>query len=419
MPQDQEKAQIPYIYLLPLPVSGGDDGRLGGVIYAHADVNLIPVERPQFILCHLAERLLPSPGYLFAQGLDPRRLAHGMKDRAFVDAIRELIRGYELITWDASLLKLLDVAALRAFRSPDIIASALGVCSLRTVLYAANSLGTLPKPPQKSPERSACLYNASRRDLPRSPERRLLELEDLAQMVHQDHKALFDYQLLGSLHRLNLFTQALNQGKLLSCINTDGIATVLRPLKADSCSITCLELEHGADPAVLANITRKEISMTDGRVIAPLGVFTRERCLRLHLELEPMVKALLNVQDHMQITEDDTLHDDVIRGMLKKLSKIDLEYLNEVFKSPQVGEPPAETSAALFERFFFYIGDNERGRLTAQQYKYYENITRAAITKHIDSFVANTNALVNHADENSKDDAQLINAIAGYPLSLG
>lgn len=417
MPQDPQTAPIPYIYLLPLPISGGDDGRLGGVIYAHADVNLNPVERPQFILCHLAERLLPSPGYLFAQGLDPRRLAHGMKDRAFADAVRELVRGYELITWDASLLKLIDVAALRAFRSPNVISEARGVCSLRTVLYAANSLGTLPKPPQKSPERSAYLYNTARRDLPRSPERRLLELEALAQMVRQDHKALFDYQLFGSQHRLNLFNQALNQGKLLSCINTDGIATLLRPLKANDYSITCLELEHGADPAVLANITRKEISMSDGRVIAPLGVFTRERCLKLHLELEPMIRALLKIQDHMQITEDDS--DEVIRRMLKKLSKIDLEYLNEVFQAPQVSEPPAETSATLFERYFFYIGDNERGRLTAQQYKYYENITRATITKHIDSFIANTNALVNHANENSKDDAQLINAIAGYPLSLG
>ncbi len=419
MPQDQEKARLPYIYLLPLPVSGGDEGRLGGVIYAHADINLVPIERPQIILCHLAERLLPSPGYLFAQGLDPRRLTHGMKDRAFADAIRELVRGYELITWDASLLRLIDVAALRSFRSPDIIATTRGVCSLRTVLYAANALGTLPKAPQRSPEKSAYLYSVARRDLSRSPERRLLELEDLAQMVYRDHKALFDYQLFGSMHRQTLFNSAITQGKLLSCIDTDGIATVLRPLKANANTVTCLELEQGADPNIPSSISKKDVSLFDGRVIAPLGVFTKERCQRLNLELEPMALALLNVQDEMQIAGEDTSPNDVISRLLKKLNKIDLDYLNEVFHSPKVSEPPSESSATLYERFFFYIGDNERGRLSAQQYKYYENITRAAITKHIDSFIANTNALVNHANENSKDDVQLINAIAGYPLSLG
>ncbi len=417
MPQDQDKAQIPYIYLLPLPISGGDDGRLGGVIFAHADANLVPVERPQFILCHLAERILPSPGYLFAQGLDPRRLAHGMKDRDFVDAIRKLIQGFEIITWDASLLKLIDVAALRAFRCPNVIDGTKGVCSLRSVLYAANSLGTLPKPPQRSPEKSAYLYNVARRDMSRSPERRLLELEDMAQMIREEHKALFDYQLLGAQHRLSLFNAAINQGKLLACINTEGIASVLRPLKINSDSITTLELEHGAEPNDVANILKKDLSLFDGRVIAPLGVFTKERCDRLELNLEPMVNALLNTDAETINTQENT--NDVFKSLLKRLNKIDLEYLYETFQAPNVAEPPAESSGALYERYFFYIGDNERGRFTAQQYKYYENLTRASLTKHINSFVANTNALINHANENSKDDTQLIDAIAGYPLTLG
>ena len=70
------------------------------------------------------------------------------------------------------------------------------------------------------------------------------------------------------------------------------------------------------------------------------------------------------------------------------------------------------------EHYFFYLGDNERGKLSYGQYKKYETISKKQVEKQLPKYMQKTQALINHADEDSQDDALLINAIANYPLTI-
>ncbi|MCI6797130.1 MAG: hypothetical protein MR571_04615, partial [Succinatimonas sp.] len=285
---DLKKA--PFLYLLTMPITSDERGRLGGVIFAHADACLRPLETPQFIWCKLPERILPSPGYLFVQGINPALLRRGLNERCFIEKVQNLIKDRTLITWDAKRLSTLSKCAIRSFRNDDKsfpVSRVSGLADLRSILHAAHLLGSLSKAPHKALDAAAQEYNCQKQSK-RSPQRRLCQLQDLTLMLRASHQALFDYQLRSNEFKNSLLTKALKEQSLLSCITADGMLYLIKIINRNSHSNEYQCLQVGREKQVKT----KYINVLDGNIIAPAGVLTNERCDRLQLDLITLKKTL-------------------------------------------------------------------------------------------------------------------------------
>ena len=402
--------QAPFLYLLTMPISSEERGRLGGVIFAHADAYLRPLESPQFLWCKLPERVLPSPGYLFIQGINPACLKRGFNERIFVEKVQELIKDRTVITWDANRLATLSKCAMRSFKAGEknfAISDVLGLADLRSALHAAHLLGSLSKAPYKALDMTAALYNCQKLSK-RSPERRLGELQDLTAMLRSSHQALFDYQLRSSEFKNSLLNKSLKEQTVLTCINSNGMLYLTKVINQDVQNKEFLSLQIGRKEQIKAEY----ISTLEGNIIAPEGVLTKERCDKLHFDLVTLKHALYASPSvcPAKLAEATDYFDPI--------NEHDLKFLNNAFRAQTVPEPFKECSAKLMEHYFFYLGDNERGKLSYEQYRRYEKISRMQVQKQLPKYMQETQDLINHADEDSQDDALLMNAIANYPLTI-
>ena len=402
--------QAPFLYLLPLPISSDEKGRLGGVVFAHADAYLRPLEPPQFIWCKLPERILPSPGYLFVQGINPAFLKRGFNERIFVEKVQKLILARTVITWDAKRISTLSKCAMRAFKSGVKyypISDASGLTDLRSALHAAYLLGSLTKAPYKALDITAKLYNCQKLSK-RSPERRLCELQDLALMLRSSHQALFDYQLRSTEFKNSLLNKSLKEQSPLTCITSNGTIYLTKVINRDDQNNEFLSLQIGRKNQVKT----ENVSSLDGTIIAPEGVLTKERCDRLHFDLATLKKALCTTPSVSNFGSFENT------DYFDPTNEHDLKFLKTAFDAQDIPEPFKECSTKLMEHYFFYLGDNKRGKLSYVQYKRYETISRAQVQKQLPKYINEAQALINHADEDSKDDALLMNAIANYPLTI-
>lgn len=405
--------KAPFLYLLTMPITSDKRGRLGGVIFAHADAFLHPLEEPQFIWCRLPERILPDPGYLFVQGINPALLRRGLNERDFIQKIQNLIKDRTVITWNAKRLSTLSKCAKRSFKNGlnnFFLLDVLGLTDLCSALHAAHLLGSLSQAPHKALDMTAQLYNCQKQNK-RSPQRRLCELQDITLMLRSSHQALFDYQLRSTEFKNSLLNKALNEQSLLSCITADGMIYLTKIISQDPLNHEYLCLQIGRKKQRKA----KYINALDGNVIAPAGVLTKERCDRLQLDFVALKNAL-DISCSAKQIEANQINEQT--DYFDPTNEYDLKFLKIADETPNIPEPFKECSVKLMEHYFFYLGDNERGKLSYGQYKKYETISKKQVEKQLPKYMQKTQALINHADEDSQDDALLINAIANYPLTI-
>lgn len=399
----------PFIYMLPLPLTGGGRKFFGGVVFARAGLDLRPVERPQFMWCKPPERVLPSPSYLFAQALDPFRYAHGMKERRFFGQLHDLIKDMTVLTWDAGLFADMDLRALQVLRSPNLTRDAGCICSVRTALFSASLLGTLTTPPERALERSSVRFRQQDTGTRKSPERRLTELTNLTLMLGDSHRALLSYQLRPASSRLTLLEQAVSRSQLLCAVTNGGKIALLRPLERRDDDFTALALSPGED------VIPTTIGVNGGENVAPPGVLTPERCQKLGLSLSEMIDRLSKAA----VPSDPAVFPQSPAAAFRAgFTGADRDYLEGALELDAPPEPPEECTPKIMEYFYMYLGDEERGRLGPTQYRQYEEVTRRSLEKRIGSYVSETNNLVNYADENDPADAELIAQITRYAMSL-
>lgn len=399
----------PYLYMLPLPITGGGRHFFAGVVSVSADANLQPVERPQFLWCKPPERVLPSPSYLFAQSLDPFRYAHGMKERDFFGAVHDLVQGMTVLTWDAELFSLMDLRALQVFSAPAIARDAAGICSIRTALYTAALLGTLKDLPERSLDRSTARYRLQDKTQRKSPERRLTELSRIAMMLNSTHRALLAYELRPAAARTALMEQAIERNQLLCAVTNSGKTALIRPLERRDGGFAALAQMPGDEPLPVT------IAANGGDNVAPLGVLTQERCRKLGIDLAYETQSLMQASVP---ADPNAFPRSAAETFRNSFAGSDREYLEKALELKRLPEPDEACTPHLMEYFYLYLGDEERGRLGPAQYKQYEHLTRKSLEKSIGAYVTETNNLVNYADENDPDDAALIAQITRYPMTL-
>lgn len=392
--------------MLPLPVTGGRRKYFGGVVFARSGPDLEPIEQPQFIWCHLPERILPSPSYLFAQALDPFRYAHGMKEHDFYKAIHDLIAGQNIITWDAGLFEAMDQRALQVFCHPTIASDAGNICALRTALFTAARLGDLPNEPALGLDRCAVIYKETAPSMRKSPERRLVELSKLTKMLFYTHQALLSYELRPGSFKQRLLDHAVQSSQILCGVLNSGSLVLIRVLKRENGYFKALA---GTTAQGFAPIS---LSYHSGEMVSPLGVLTPKRCSKLSLALEQELHEI----NRAAVPEEFPIPAPI--ALRQSFTGVDRAYLERALNLKRLPEPEDECTPKLMEYFYLYLGDHERGRLGPVQYKQYEYLTREALTKAIKIYISETNNLINYADEKSADDAALIAEITRYPMTL-
>ncbi len=403
-----------FVYLLPVPVQAGRTGSLGAVVYALSDQATASL-KPELICEYLPERILPSPSYLFAQGLSPHRLRHGLKARSFTKRIKEIVSNRIIVTWDAALLPLIDVNAVRCFLQP-LIPLSRGIISLRTLAHAAFFFGQLESGPLKALEKSAELYDVFAGQEIRSPERRLKELIGIGRMLREKHGALFDYQLRGRKNKLGVLEYSYLNSAPISLVNDEGECGIMRVLRKEAAGFTVLFIScKQVDKPRLLNLNEY-----GGEIIAPLSVFTKERCMRLGFDLQG---ALLTMSKYdpsslLKAYEAVSHNDNPLYAFFSSMNNADRAFYEYSCHHEELSDETSDLSEAFKKRVFLYTGDHERGKLSSEQYRLYESLSRQSLQTRYDAYMHETKLLVNRADENDPAEAALIQAIAAYPESL-
>ena len=78
-----------YAFVLPLPLNNpASKAALYGIAYVLADENLNLTGEREIITSRGLDNLLPSPNYLFSQGIDPFTIKKGLSEEQFLDMVK-------------------------------------------------------------------------------------------------------------------------------------------------------------------------------------------------------------------------------------------------------------------------------------------------------------------------------------------
>ena len=100
-----------YLFILPLPYSApSSKASLYGVAYVLTDAAFNILGQKGYIKCKGIEYLLPSPVYLFSQGIDPYTIKNGLSIERFLDEAEKILHNpnVTIFTWSIRNLKILE-----------------------------------------------------------------------------------------------------------------------------------------------------------------------------------------------------------------------------------------------------------------------------------------------------------------------
>ena len=82
------------LFLLPEPVSSPDDKypNLYSLSYVLTDLNFNIIDKNELITCKGYDYRLPSPSYLFTQGIDPYTIKNGLSVEKFLDESEKILQ---------------------------------------------------------------------------------------------------------------------------------------------------------------------------------------------------------------------------------------------------------------------------------------------------------------------------------------
>lgn len=402
-----------YLFLLPFPLGEpGPEARLGGMACVRTDETFTSVGKMEFLPCRFPEHALPSPSYLFAQGLNPFRLADAPSESDFFAQVVERLSvpNTRVITWSARHLQALNAVALRLLRNPVLPSGVISLTALNQVLKTSWVFGTLNKKPGKDLLSCARMLGFTE-TLPRfAPEGRLKALLFIAALMAKGDEAVFAFQLRTRAQLRKAWDQACGGQKLLATLNADCVPELLKPVEPGKEGIF-KALRFDGD-----EVSGWYYLQEDCELLAPAGILTPERQERLHFDFKAAAEALENFEGKAE----DKRPLPYWQTFFAKLSPSDREFFAATGDKAlqfQV-DPGSKYSDFLRSWILWYRGDNFRGSLSDAELQLYTRRSRAEVIGRLDAYLQEAAALQNYVNENNPEDLKLVEAIQRYVLDL-
>lgn len=400
-----------YAFVLPLPLNNpASKAALYGIAYVLADENLNFLGEREIITCRGLDDLLPSPNYLFSQGLDPFAIKKGLSEEEFLNNLSEKIFNSEtsVVTWSVRNLKILEQLCIRNFRKPDILKEAYCICDVNRVLKLHEILDN--GVPFYSDALSACAtkYGFQGKIAKSEHTKRLDLLIYLFRYLSQVNGPLLRFVLRSYQDRTEALSKIIATDKyLLEYDLSSRSIEIIKPLSLHEDTLEALYYDGN-------DVLPKNYELTDFGILSPATVLTPQRESVVNLSLKDAVTALKEAA----VTHDNDKG--AYQIFLSNLSEVDFAHYQQslVLKNRAFIRADEKCTESYRQYIALFIGNNYRESLSDSELQKYYRYCSVQIQAQLKPYLRELENLMATADENKTEDVALIRRIQSYPMEL-
>lgn len=404
------------LFLLPEPVTSPEDKfpSLYSLSYVLTDLNFNIIDKNELITCKGYDYRLPSPSYLFTQGIDPYSIKNGMSIEKFLDEAEKILHNpnVTIFTWSIRNLKILESMCLRQFREPVILDSVYSLADVNKVLKLSELFTDGKCLNTDSLIKCAFKYGFKEKLSIYDRLGRLKALIHIVKELNLKHTALLNYMTRPHAQKTEEIYKAVSQGKLLIDYNVkERTIDVLKPLSVSGNDIDALYFDGN-------EVRRKFYRLDDFGVLSPATVLTPQRQALVNILLQQVV-SLLNKTNPKVVKWDEIKN--YSKEFFKDFSQKEYaEYQKVLFNNNKgsVVAAPLTTSNSYRNMVFLFRGNNYKRTLLDSELTAYYRVCASMLEKQLSNYAAELKYLSNSVNENSDEELKLIDKIKNYPLDL-
>lgn len=404
------------LFLLPEPVTSPDDKypSLYSLSYVLTDLNFNIIDKNELITCKGYDYRLPSPSYLFTQGIDPYTIKNGLSVEKFLDESEKILHNpnVTIFTWSIRNLKILESMCLRQFREPTILDNVYALTDVNKVLKLSELFTEGKCLNTDSLLKCAFKYGFKEKLSIYDRLGRLRALIHIVKELNLKQTALLNYMSRPHEQKGEQISKAIGQGKFLVDYNVkERSLEVLKPLSLNGNDIDALYFDGN-------EVRRKYYRLGDFGVLSPATVLTQERQALVNIPLTQITNLLASA--NLECVKWDEVKN-YSKEFFKDFSQKEYEeYQKILFNNTKeaVVAAPLTTSSNYRNIIFLFRGNNYKGTLLDSELTAYFKVCAAMIEKQLPNYVTELKYLSNSVNENSDEELKLINKIKNYPMDL-
>lgn len=406
-----------YLFILPLPSSSPKEhnATLYGVVYAFTDAAFNLIGKKELLICKGLSYKLPSPSYLFAQGIDPYTIKTAPTEYEFYQKLKAILTtpNTDVFTWSLHNLKIARKLALRladvdAF---DNLQSLVDVNKLVKLdeyfatgnIFASDSLLLCA---------NHCLF--TQKIAYDDHEGKLDALIYLVKHLCDNSYALLQYCTQGRTFNLKKFESAIAKRQTLLDLNLQKRQLeILLPLALDKAQKNVSALVFDGQSVVYKNL-----ELCDFGIWSPSSVLTPQRVQTTKFDLNEANSTLLSTDVSKLSFDASSISEE--QRFLTSLSDKDREYyLNLRFANKHgITSPELCYSKTLRQLVFLLRGNNFANTLIDQELQFFYQHCRKMLLEGAVVYSKELALLANKIDENNESQLKLVDKIGSYLNNL-
>lgn len=408
----QNEIRRKYAFVLPLPLNHpSSKAALYGISYVIADENLNLAGNREIITCRGLENLLPSPNYLFSQGIDPFSIKKGLTEEQFLSQLQEKIFTPEttVITWSIRNLKILEQICIRNLHQPDLLKKAYCVCDVNRILKLHEMLETGTSFGSDALSACAKKYGFTDNIEKSAHGDRLNLLIYLFRTLSQINAPLLRFALRSSTARVEALEKAISGGKyLLEYDLSTRSLEIIKPLELLEDSLSALYYDGN-------DVLYKSYELTDFGILSPATVLTAQRENIVNLSLKDAIDALNKATD-----TPESKNVSEYQSFISRLNDQDLIHFKNSLAQQNRAFIRADSNCSdTYRRYLqLFTGNNYKETLTDIELQNYYKLCSSQIQSQLKQYMRELENLMPNVNENNVQDVSLLRRIQSYPMEL-
>ena len=403
-----------YLFCLPLPLSFlGPNARLAGLWYCLTDNRLSCTGESVLLRCRMQKHSLPSPGFVFSQGINPQTLLEGPYEDAFYRNVEEQFStgNTVVLTWSSHYLQSFDSCALRLFKNPNMLSKPVCVLDIRVLLQVCALFGSAGGNVGSSLVTTAFNYGYKEKIKRGDHKLRLRALRFLFSWAVENNPAVVNFMLRPLAQKAEFISDTLSHGKYLVTLTFDGTPCIIKPLHFERNLLTGLVLNIRS-----SEVKRTVFNICAGNLLCTTNILTPLRQRNLGINLRLLCERLEKVEMH-EIEQDSDYFTTMYYASLSDIEKqVYVELMRGNFQA--LREKSSKVSQKFYNTSLINYGDINQRMLTGDELSLYRQICFKRVEKSLQRYADEVERLYSKVDENNPDELTLLQQIASYPQIL-
>lgn len=406
-----------YLFILPLPLCSPKDkyAMLYGFSYILTDAVFNRIGSATTVCCRGYDYILPSPSYLFMQGIDPYKIRQGLLVDPFIDELEKQLHAPNLavFTWSVHNLKIVEKMCLKQFRDCDTLDKVNIIADINRVLKLHDNLKD-----GKSVNTDSLLNCAKAKGFKEkfsifSQEAKLEALLYLVRYLHDEDPALLNYALKPREFKAAFIKKSLENNRCMANYSvSDKCIEIIKPLSVKENLMDALYFDGN-------NVARRYYDLNDAELLSPATVLTEERQKITGIDLKRTIKALISHDPDSLVPNSSSLP--YRYTFFKEFTPNDLKFYQSALSLKNhaaITKAPLNTSLALRELVFLYRGNSLAKSMMDTELRAYYKKCQTLITKQVASYLKELKFLLNSIDENNEEQLRLFKLLERYPYDI-